>query len=78
MALSPCKWFFRDEVAMPAHPDPFLLAQIRQLIAQDLRAASSHDDLMRRLAAKGFGLRDSDDGPMLTTLPHGRDIGPLH
>lgn len=58
--------------------DPFLLSQIRQLIAQDLRAARSDDDLARRLAAKGFGLRDSDCGPMLTTLPHGLDIGPLH
>lgn len=60
------------------HPDPFLLSQIRQLIAQDLRAARDAEDLLRRLAAKGYGLRDSDLGPMLTTLPHGRDIGPLH
>ncbi len=59
-------------------PDPFLLSQIRQLIAQDLRAARSGDDLAHRLAAKGYGLRDSDHGPMLTTLPHGLDIGPLH
>lgn len=58
--------------------DPFLLSQIRQLIAQDLRAAQSGEDLARRLAAKGFGLRDTDQGAMLTTLPHGVDIGPLH
>jgi len=58
--------------------NPFLLSQIRQLIAQDLRAAQSGEDLARRLAAKGYGLRDSDFGPMLTTLPHGLDVGPLH
>jgi hypothetical protein len=62
---------------MPDH-DPFLLSQIRQLIVQDLRAAQTTEDLTRRLAAKGYGLRDSDFGPILTALPHGRDIGPLH
>ena len=62
---------------MPAL-DPFLLSQIRQLIAQDLRAARSGEDLARRLAAKGFGVQDTDHGPVLTTLPHGVDIGPLH
>lgn len=58
--------------------DPFLLSQIRQLIAQDMRAAASPEDLARRLALKGYGLRDSDRGPVLTTWPHGVEIGPLH
>jgi hypothetical protein len=59
-------------------PDPFLLAQIRHLIAQDLRAARSDEDLTRRLAAKGYGLQSTETGLRLTTLPHGVDIGPLH
>ena len=59
------------------HPSPFLLSQIRQLIAQDLRAAQSEDELIRRLAAKGFALRDTERGRMLATLPHGVELGPL-
>jgi len=53
------------------------LLQVRQLIAGDLRAAKNRDDLIRRLAAKGLGMRDGDGGPVLTTLPHGLVIGPL-
>ncbi len=60
------------------HTDPFLLSQIRQLIAQDLRAARSDEDLALRLAAKGYGLRMTDHGRVLTALPHGLEIGPLH
>ena len=59
-------------------PDPFILSQIRQLIAQDLRAARTDDDLARRLAAKGYGLCLTDQGRVLTTLPHGVEIGPLN
>lgn len=58
--------------------DPFLLSQVRQLIAQDLRAAGSDEDLARRLAEKGYGLRLTEKGQVLTTLPHGVEIGPLH
>ncbi len=56
----------------------YQLAQVRQLIDTDLRAAKDTDDLARRLAAKGFGLRHGENGPVLTTLPHGLDICPLH
>lgn len=54
------------------------LSQIRQLIAPDLRLAASAEDLARRLAAKGYALRPTDQGQVLTTLPHGVVIGPLH
>ncbi|WP_323042745.1 hypothetical protein [Gemmobacter sp.] len=59
------------------NPDPFVLSQIRQLIAGDLRAARSDEDLAQRLAAKGYGLRQTDHGRVLTALPHGLEIGPL-
>lgn len=59
------------------NPDPFLLSEIRQLISADLRAARSDEDLASRLAAKGYGLRLTDRGRVLTALPHGLEIGPL-
>lgn len=58
--------------------DPVLLSQIRQLIAQDLRAARSDEDLARRLELKGYGMRVTDHGRVLTSLPHGLEIGPLN
>lgn len=58
-------------------PAAYTLDLIRRLIAQDLRLAQSEDDLIRRLAGKGFGLRHTLKGMMLTTLPHGVEIGPL-
>ena len=60
------------------NPDPFVLSQIRQLIAGDLRAARSDEDLAQRLAAKGYGLRMTHHGRVLTALPHGLEIGPLN
>lgn len=58
-------------------PATYTLDLIRRLIAQDLRLAQSDDELTRRIAVKGFGLRDTLKGRMLTTLPHGVEIGPL-
>lgn len=55
----------------------FILDQIRQLIAQDLRQAVSDADLSARLAHKGYGLRMTPYGKVLTTLPHGVEIGPI-
>lgn len=55
----------------------FILDQIRQLIAQDLRLAVSDADLAARLAHKGYGLRLTHQGKVLTTLPHGVEIGPI-
>jgi hypothetical protein len=59
-------------------PNAYILDQIRQVIAADLRAARSDEDLRLRLAAKGYGLRITTEGRVLTTLPHGLELGPLH
>jgi len=37
----------------PVDADPFVLLEIRRLIAQDIRQASSDEDLRRRLAGTG-------------------------
>lgn len=58
-------------------PAAYTLDLIRRLIAQDLSLSQSEDELTRRLAVKGFGLRDTIKGKMLTTLPHGVEIGLL-
>lgn len=59
-------------------PKAYVLDMIRQVIAPDLCAALSEDDLRKRLAFKGYGLRRTERGQVLTTLPHGVEIGPLH
>jgi hypothetical protein len=59
-------------------PKAYTLDLIRQLIDPDLRAAKSETDLRARLANKGYGLRVTEKGRVLTTLPHGVEIGLLH
>lgn len=57
--------------------DPTILEQVRKLIAQDLKSARSDEDLVCRLARQGYGLRVTEHGRVLTTLPHGVEVGPL-
>lgn len=58
-------------------PTAYTLRLVRALIAPDLAAARGTEDLLHRLAAKGYGLREAEDGPHLVTLPHGVDLGRL-
>jgi hypothetical protein len=55
----------------------YTLTLIHQLIAADLREAADDDDLRHRLAARGYGFRDTEAGRVLTTLPHGVVLGRL-
>ncbi|MCO4839784.1 hypothetical protein OAC63_00710 [Amylibacter sp.] len=51
--------------------DPFTIRQIRELLRPDLQSATSRTDLKARLKAKGYGLRNSIHGTVLTAEPHG-------
>lgn len=57
--------------------DPFVMRQVFRIVARDMRRATSPKDLADRLAQKGYGLRRTKDGPVLITMPHGVEIGPL-
>ncbi|MDO9525427.1 MAG: hypothetical protein Q7J57_07765 [Gemmobacter sp.] len=54
-------------------PDPQILSQIRQLIAQDIRHSSSSDELRQRLAGKGVTPAASER----MQLPHAVDTGSI-
>ena len=54
--------------------DVFVKTQIRSLIARDLTLARNDSDLRQRLATNGYGFRDTKQGRILITLPHGVEI----
>ncbi|WGI21281.1 hypothetical protein [Amylibacter sp. IMCC11727] len=56
--------------------DPFTIRQIREMLQSDLRNATSQADLTQRLNAKGYGLRPSANGTMLTAEPQGLPLFP--
>lgn len=56
--------------------DPFTIRQIREMLRADMQSATSEADLKARLQAKGYGLRASDQGTMLTSEPHGVPLFP--
>lgn len=56
--------------------DPFTIRQIHDLLRVDLQAAKSESDLKARLKAKGYGLRPSNQGTVLTAEPQGVPLFP--
>jgi hypothetical protein len=56
------------------HTNPVTQLHVQRLLEQDLRLATDDTDLRRRLAFKGYGLRDTDRGRFLVTLPHGVEV----
>ena len=57
--------------------DPFTIRQIREVLKPDLKSAKSEHDLKTRLKAKGYGLRPTPQGTVLTAEPHGVPLFPL-
>lgn len=58
---------------LAAEADPTVLATICGLLARDVRDARNADDLLRRLARKGYGIEDG----YLVTAPHGKRVCPI-
>ncbi len=57
--------------------DPFTIRQIHEVLRADMQSATSDTDLKARLKAKGYGLRSSDQGTMLTAEPQGVPLFPF-
>ena len=57
--------------------DPFTIQHICEILRPDLLAAKSTKDLKARLKAKGYGLRSSDQGTVLTSEPQGVALFPF-
>lgn len=55
----------------------FIAQQALALIGPELQRATSDSDLQKRLARLGYKYRDTPQGRMLATLPHGIEIAPI-
>lgn len=56
--------------------DPFTIRQIHEVLRNDMQSATSVNDLKARLKSKGYGLRATDEGTMLTAEPQGIPLFP--
>lgn len=54
--------------------NPITVAQILALVSPEIERATSRHDLKTRLAQFGYGFRDTENGRVLTTLPHGVEL----
>jgi hypothetical protein len=53
-----------------SNQDQFMTAQIIELVATERSKALSKRDWKHRLAGFGYGIRETDAGDVLETLPH--------
>lgn len=51
--------------------DPFTIRQIHEILRPDVQSATSKSDLKNRFLQKGYGLRRSSIGLVLTSEPQG-------
>ena len=51
--------------------DPYTANQIMAMVKPMFQSARSEAELNRRLNARGYGIRPSNDGAMLTAEPQG-------
>lgn len=57
-----------------APKNPVVVAQVLALVTRELHRASSRSDLKDRLANLGFGYKETPNGRIITTVPHGIEI----
>ena len=50
--------------------DQFAAAHVLELVSRERSLALSHREWKHRLAGMGYGIRETDRGQMLETLPH--------
>ena len=50
--------------------DAFLTADVLALVTRERESALSYREWKHRLAGYGYGVRDTDHGSVLETLPH--------
>jgi len=57
--------------------DPFITAQVMELVMRERQIALSAREWKHRLAGYGYRIKDTDQGQIVETLPHGVDLGIL-
>lgn len=51
--------------------DPVIAAQVRAIVLHEKSMSLSMRELNHRLRGYGYALKDTSEGTMITTLPHG-------
>lgn len=57
--------------------DPFITAQVLDLVLRERAAALSNREWKHRLAGYGYAIKDTDHGLVVETLPHHVEVGVL-
>lgn len=57
--------------------DPFLTAQVIDLVLRERESALSSREWKHRLAGYGYAIKDTDHGQVVETLPHHVEVGVL-
>ncbi|WP_415922506.1 hypothetical protein [Tateyamaria sp. SN6-1] len=57
--------------------DSFIAAQVLEIVSRERKLALSRREWKHRLAGMGYGIRETDAGDVLETLPHRVPVCPL-
>ena len=59
------------------HKDPFITAQVIDLVLRERASCLSAREWKHRLAGYGYAIKDTDHGQVVETLPHHVEVGVL-
>lgn len=54
--------------------DPFITAQVIELVLRERESSLSQREWKHRLAGYGYAIKDTDHGQIVETLPHHAEI----
>ena len=57
--------------------DRFVAAQVLEIVSRERKLALSRREWKHRLAGMGYGIRETEAGDMVETLPHRIPVCPL-
>ena len=57
--------------------DPFITAQVIDLVLRERQVALSTREWKHRLAGYGYAIKDTEQGQVVETLPHRIEVGVL-
>ncbi|WP_432817324.1 hypothetical protein [Sulfitobacter sp. JB4-11] len=64
-------------MSAPLKNDPFIIAQVMDLVLRERAVALSTREWQHRLAGYGYAVRETERGQIVETLPHHIEIGVL-
>ncbi|MCX7558145.1 hypothetical protein OS190_01100 [Sulfitobacter sp. F26204] len=64
-------------MSIMSNKDPFITAQVIDLVLRERGNALSQREWKHRLAGYGYAIKDTDHGQVVETLPHHVEVGVL-